>query len=66
MKTTEELKKFKAMTAEQLVTELDAIQKKYQLTSLKVQAGKEANYSQVDKLRKDVARLQTLISEKRA
>ncbi len=63
MKSTEELKKYRSMSREEVVQELAALTKKYTAESLRVKAGKQENHSSVDKLRKSVARAQTILKE---
>ncbi|OQA02986.1 MAG: 50S ribosomal protein L29 [bacterium ADurb.Bin400] len=64
MKTTEEIKKIRSMSQDELVKELKSAQKKLSLESLKVQAGKSGNYSVISNTRKTVARIQTILNEK--
>lgn len=65
MKNTETVKRFRAMKETELVKEMKNLQKDYILTSLKVKAGKQDNFSAVTKLKKDIARVKTLLTEKR-
>jgi ribosomal protein L29 len=64
MKNTETVKKFRAMKEADLLKEIKSLQKDYTLASLKVKAGKQDNFSAVDKLKKDIARARTLLTEK--
>lgn len=64
MKNTESLKKYRAMKIDDLKKELKAVQKEHALCSLKVGAGKEDNFSQISKLSKNIARINTLLLEK--
>ena len=50
------------MKKAEMISELKNLRKEYTLLSLKVKAGKEDNISQVEKARKDIARLKTLIN----
>ena len=65
MKQLELLKKYRAMKDKELVAELIGLKNNCVKTSLKVGAGKEKNYSLVSKLKKDIARIQTVILEKK-
>lgn len=62
MKNTENLKKYQAMNSKDLLSELKHVKKEQTLISLKVGAGKENNFSQISKLRKNIARINTLLS----
>jgi len=64
MKKIEELKKMREMNLEHLEKELVQSEKEFTGTKLRVTAGKMANYSQIDKIRKNIARLKTIINEK--
>jgi ribosomal protein L29 len=64
MKNTETVKKLRAMKEPELIKEMRSLQKDYTLASLKVKAGKQDNFSAVDKLKKDIARVKTLLVEK--
>ena len=64
MKNTESLKKYRAMSEKDLVSELKNVKKEQTLATLKVGAGKEDNFSQIEKLRKNIARIKTLLAEK--
>ena len=64
MKNIENLKKYRAMSEKDLKSELKSIKKDQLLASLKVGAGKEDNFSQIQKLRKNIARIKTLLAEK--
>lgn len=64
MKKTENLKKYRAMKIEDLEKELKAIRRENLHYSLKVGAGKEDNFSQISTLRKNIARIKTLLMEK--
>jgi len=63
MKSAEELKKYRSMNQEEIRKELADLERKHIAESLKVRAGKQANHSSVDKLRKSVARIQTILNE---
>ena len=65
MKTNETIKKYRAMKESDLAKELKSLQKDFTLISLKVKAGKHDNISAANKARKDIARVKTLIMEKR-
>ena len=62
MKSKETMKKYEGMKKTELVSELKHLRTDYTLLSLKVRAGKEDNISQVNKIRKDIARLKTVIN----
>ena len=64
MKNTEILKKYRVMKEIELKKELKAVQKEHAMCSLKVGAGKEDNFSQIKKLSKNIARINTLLLEK--
>ena len=64
MKSTEDNKKFLSMSEQELYKELIDLTKKLTMESLKVKAGKQPNHSSVNKLRKSVARINTIISER--
>lgn len=66
MKTTEEMKKYREMDLAKLQDEANVLAMKYAETTLKIKAGKESNFSSVSKVRKNIARLNTIISEKSA
>ena len=65
MKRVEALKKLRGMEDKELVRELVDTKNNFIKTSLKVKAGKEKNYSQVSKLKKEIARIQSVIMEKK-
>lgn len=64
MKILENIKKFRAMTTANLEKELKSVQKEYTMLSLKVKVGKEKNVSASNKLKKDIARIKTILFEK--
>lgn len=64
MKKTESVTKYKAMENKDLISELKKLKKEQTLCCLKVGAGKEDNFSQVAKLRKNIARINTLLTSK--
>jgi ribosomal protein L29 len=64
MKNTENIKKYRAMNGKDLNDERKKVMKEQLLVSLKVSAGKEDNFSQIKKLRKNIACLNTIIAEK--
>ena len=66
MKRTEEIQKYRESNLEKLNEELRLAQKKISNLSLKVAAGKESNFSEIGKTRKSIARISSIISEKRA
>ena len=66
MKSTEETKKYREMPVDKLSLELVEIRRNLAHAELKVQAGKLDKYSDLEKLRKSVARISTIISEKSA
>ncbi|MEK9156062.1 MAG: 50S ribosomal protein L29 [Patescibacteria group bacterium] len=63
MKTAEELKKYRAMSRDDLAKELGVLQKRAELELLKVRAGKGTNSALSNSLRKSVARALTVVSE---
>ena len=64
MKTTEETKKYKEMDIAQLDALLLSLKKELMGNTLKVKAGKMNNFSVVSKAKKNIARINTIISEK--
>ena len=64
MKITEQIKKYRGMKDTELVSELKNLKKELTLVSLKVKVGKQADISQVNKIKKNIARLNSIISEK--
>mgnify|MGYP001797936706 CR=1 FL=1 len=64
MKITEIVKKYRGMKNEELAKELATRTDEFTLASLKVKVGKESNISLANKLKKDVARIKTIIKEK--
>ncbi|MFA7253557.1 MAG: 50S ribosomal protein L29 [Patescibacteria group bacterium] len=64
MKSIEKLKNYREMSIEKLLTELIVLEKKLSGDNLRVKAGKLDNYSEITKVRKDIARVKTIISEK--
>lgn len=65
MKVIEEMKKFRTMKESELISELKNKQNHLALISLKVKVGKHDNVSEINKLKKEVARVNTIITEKR-
>lgn len=63
MKKTEEIKKLRSLDKKALKAELLKQKNEHVLVSLKVGAGKEDNFSQIKKLRKNIARINTILSE---
>lgn len=64
MKTTEDIKKYRAMTKEQLEKELTVLEHSAMTNKLRVAAGKLDNFSLVCKAKKNIARVETIINEK--
>ncbi len=64
MKKTETLKKYRAMKENELRAEYKSLRKEELLVALKVGAGKADDYSQISKLRKNIAQVKTLIRQK--
>ena len=64
MKQTEELKKYRGMDYAALEKELFELEKKLTGTTLKVKAGKHDDYSLIPKLKKNIARVNSIIFEK--
>jgi ribosomal protein L29 len=63
MKSAEEIKIYREMGKEKLALELVELQKKCANISLQIKAGKESNVSLLNKTKKNIARVLTLISE---
>jgi ribosomal protein L29 len=64
MKNTENLKKYRSMDKEKLISELKKIEKDYIINTLKVKAEKEKNTASVKKAGREIARIKTIINEK--
>jgi len=64
VKIKEQMKKYREMKDAELATELKNIQKELTLSSLKVKVGKLTDISQVKKMKRNVARINSIISEK--
>lgn len=64
MKIKEQMKKYREMKDAELAIELKKIKKELTLSSLKVKVGKLTNISQVKKIKKNIARINSVISEK--
>ncbi|MFA4996451.1 MAG: 50S ribosomal protein L29 [Patescibacteria group bacterium] len=64
MKIQEQLKKFRAMNDSELASELKKIKKELALASLKVKVGKLDDISQVNKIKKNIARINSVTVEK--
>lgn len=63
MKRLEEIKIYRDMSKDKLLLELTEIQKKCANINLQIKAGKESNVSLLNKTKKSIARIKTLISE---
>lgn len=64
MKSTEELKKYRNMEEKDLIAEVKKVRKDLFLTSLKVKAGKADDSANITKLKKNIARINSVILEK--
>jgi ribosomal protein L29 len=64
MKKTEEMKKFREMSLEHLGKELETLERELMNSNLKVAAGKLGNFSTIEKQKKNIARIKTIINEK--
>ncbi len=64
MKIDEQIKKYRAMNDKDLKIELAKEKKDLTLLSLKVKAGKATNNADIEKMRKNVARIITLKNER--
>lgn len=64
MKITEQIKKYRGMKDTELVSELRNLKKELTLVSLKVKVGKQTDISQVNKIKKNIARINGVMSEK--
>lgn len=62
MKKSEELKKYCSMKTPELKAELNNIKQEYVLYSLKVKAGKVTDFSKINKLRKNIAQIKTVLN----
>ncbi len=63
MKSTEEIKKYREMKVDQLQALVLDMEKEMMHDTLKIKAGKMNNFSQIQKIRKNIARINTIISE---
>lgn len=64
MKSTEEIKKYREMKADQLQALILDMEKESMHDTLKIKAGKMNNFSVTSKVRKNIARINTILSEK--
>lgn len=64
MKKVEDIKKYREMKVEQLEASLLDLKKGIISDSLKIKAGKANNFAIIEKSRKSIARIKTIISEK--
>lgn len=64
MKNQEQIKSYREQNAEKLGAELLDLQKKLANASLKVSAGKLDDYSSISKIKKNIARVKSIINEK--
>lgn len=64
MKLKEQIKKYKELNDADLLKELKNAKKELALLSLKAKVGKLADISSVKKMKKNVARINTIMSEK--
>jgi len=65
MKSKEELKKYRGMTISELIQELKKVKNDHIKSLLNTRAEKNDNSSSVNKIQKDLARISTIITEKR-
>ena len=65
MKNTEELKTMKNLSVEDILKEIAKKRKEQSLLTLNVSAGKLSNVAEISKNRKAIARLQTILNEKK-
>ncbi len=64
MKVKEQMKKYREMKDSDLAAELKNIKKELTLASLKVKVGKQSDISQVKKIKKNIARINSIVTEK--
>jgi len=64
MKTVEDIKKYREMKVEQLQALILDLKKEQMHNTLKIKAGKMNNCSVSLKVRKNIARIKTILSEK--
>lgn len=64
MKQTEDIKKYREMKVEQLQALILDNKKELMHNTLKIKAGKMSNFSVSLKVKKNIARIKTIISEK--
>lgn len=64
MKVKEQMKKYREMKDSDLAVELKNIKKELTLASLKVKVGKQSDISQVKKIKKNIARINSIVTEK--
>ena len=65
MKQVEQIKKMRSMKDSEIVSEIRAQKNELSLNALKVGAGKLDNYSKIQESKKNIARLNTILNEKR-
>lgn len=64
MKRVEAVKKFRSMKKIELNKELVTAEKKYNILRLSVSSGKEKQYSKIKLMKKDIARIKTILKAK--
>jgi ribosomal protein L29 len=64
MKIKEQVKKFRDMKEPDLAAELKNVKKELALASLKVKVGKLDDISKIKKMKKNIARINSILSEK--
>ncbi len=66
MKKVEDIKKYREMKVDQLQALVLDLEKEMMHDTLKIKAGKMNNFSVVSKVRKNIARIKTIINEQEA
>ena len=64
MKVKEQMKKYRGMKDSELTSELKDMEKELALANLKVKVGKLEDISSVNKMKKNIARVKTIASER--
>jgi len=64
MKSKEEISKYRGMKLSELEAELQKLEAQASKSSLAIYAGKETDFSSVGKIKKNIARVKTILSQK--
>lgn len=66
MKSAQDIQKIRAMKESEIVSEIKAKKKEHSLHTLKVSADKSDDFAKIDRLKKYIARLNTILKEKQS